>query len=69
MAGVLAAQDLRNLGQRPCDARIAEPSTFGGPINNEKGAKLPLSGLEGRYTLEGDRAHYRFVHLLGEIHE
>lgn len=38
-----------------------------GPINNEKRAKLPLTWLEARYPLAGDRTYYCSIHLFGEL--
>src|ERR1700730_5936381 len=38
-----------------------------GPANTEKRATMPFSWLHDRYSHEGDREHYRSIHLLGEI--
>jgi hypothetical protein len=35
-----------------------------GPANIEKRATMPTEWLAGRYSVEGDREHYRSIHLL-----
>jgi hypothetical protein len=38
-----------------------------GVANNEKRATLPVTWLEGRYSAQADRQHYKSIHLLNDI--